>query len=134
MTDSATSERAEYFRKLCKEAAAQFRMPEDSERVKHVATYRMARDIHAERMIAGATPNPEYLARLDEILQRYMPEATSAAAEQVGGIVIQPFVLCALCRCEVHPTPEPEFRKPKPFEPPDPLLLPPPVIDGGDDD
>jgi hypothetical protein len=134
-------ERARRYRELAKQAAKQFGCKPSSERAKHVATLRLARETFADRLVAGRDVNPEHLLKLDDALKQYLPQATSAAAPSATA---PPFHL-QICSKKIHSVCErcghvqpttidtPSPPKSDRFLPPDPLLLPAPVGDGGDD-
>jgi hypothetical protein len=70
--------RAVRYRTLVRDAAKQLGVKPSSERAKHVATLRFARETFADRLVAGRDVNPDHLLKLDEALKAYLPEATSA--------------------------------------------------------
>jgi|SRR6516162_9545274 len=135
-------ERARRYRELAKQAAKQLGCKASSERAKHVATLRLARETFADRLVAGRDVNPDHLLKLDEALKAYLPEATSAAPAPMLSLKIckKLFGVCQHCgqlneTDEDMPPPDHLKHKPSPFVPPDPLLLPPPTrMNGGDSD
>src|SRR6516165_6619074 len=129
-------ERARRYRELVKLAARQFHCKPSSERAKHVATLRLARETFADRLVAGRDVNPEHLLKLDDALKQYMPEVTSAPPAPMVNIQFckKLFGVCQHCG-QLNETdedvPPPEHKRPRP-QPPALRLLPPPSGNGAD--
>src|SRR6516225_2164534 len=109
-------ERARRYRELVKLAARQFHCKPSSEKAKHVATLRLARETFADRLVAGRDVNPEHLLKLDDALKGYMPEATSAGPAPMLHLKIcqKLFGVCQYCgklnETDEHvPSPEHKF-------------------------
>jgi|SRR6516165_2041170 len=115
-------ERARRYRELVKLAARQFHCKPSSEKAKHVATLRLARETFADRLVAGRDVNPEHLLKLDGALKEYLPQATSVGErhkltlEIVNGTHTQ----CPKCGHEYNP-----YDPDKPYTPPDDPMPPP---------
>jgi hypothetical protein len=134
-------ERARRFRELAKQAAKQFGCKSSSERAKHVATLRLARETWADRLVAGRDTNPRDLLDLDQALKQYLPQATSAPPPSAA-----PLLHLQICSKKVHSVCErcghiqptdvdaPGPLKPDHFKPPRPLMLPAPTNGSGDSD
>jgi len=121
-------ERARRYRELAKQAAKQLGCKASSERAKHVATLRLARETFADRLVAGRDVNPDHLLKLDEALKAYLPEATSAAPAPMLSLKIckKLFGVCQHCG-QLNETDDdvpPPSSPPKPDRsvPPDPLF------------
>jgi hypothetical protein len=126
-----TAARAVRFKQLIREASKQLKCKPTSERAKHVATLRYAREHFAERLIAGRDVNPEHLLKLDDALKQYLPQATSAPP------VTKPLLTLQICSKKIHsvcercghiqPTDVDTPAPPSKYHPPSPLLLPAPT-------
>src|SRR6516162_3461325 len=131
-----TVARAARYQQLVREAAKQRKCKPTSERAKHVGTLGYAREHFAERLIAGRDVDPVALIRLDDALQQYLPQATSAPPVTTPLLHLQ---LCSkkihsVCQCcgHIQPTDVDTPLGPDQFKPPLPLLLPAPMSNGGD--
>jgi hypothetical protein len=125
-----------------RKVAAELGLAEDDWRTIRLSTFMCVHEQLQEQVANHETIDVSYLKQIDqsiEELRAQIIKPTAAPGEPPFMLqIVAPrlFTYCKRCGYTEEtsePVPPPDHAKPKPFEPPEPLMLPAPTDEGGDD-